>query len=79
MQIVNLKLRYIKEMDLFLKNQKNGISIYGKILMTDKYLFEKEFNKRFWNTSLTISPAQNGKDFVISNSASSKVLLIRID
>lgn len=66
-------------MDLFLKNQKNGISIYGKELMTDKNLFEKEFNKRFRNMGLAVSPVKNGKDFVISNNEGSKALLVRTE
>lgn len=66
-------------MDLFLKNQKNGISIYGKVLITDKNLFEKEFNKRFRNKCLAVSPVKNGNDFVISNEKISKALLVRTE
>jgi hypothetical protein len=42
-------------------------------------LFITEFNKRFRNTGLDVSPVKNGKDFVISNEKVSKALLVRTE
>jgi hypothetical protein len=44
-----------------------------------KDLFITEFNKRFRNTGLAVSPVKNGKDFVISNEKVSKALLVRTE
>jgi len=41
--------------------------------------FITEFNKKFRNTGLAVSPVKNGKDFVISNNEASKVLLVRTE
>jgi hypothetical protein len=42
-------------------------------------LFKTEFTRRFRTTSLSISPTQNGKDFVISSNKVSKALLVRTE
>jgi hypothetical protein len=45
----------------------------------DKDIFQKEYSRRYYGTNLQISPAANGKDFIISNDAASKAFLVSIE
>jgi hypothetical protein len=45
----------------------------------DKDIFQKEFMKRYKGTNLQISPAANGKDYIISNDAATKAFLVRTE